>query len=204
MSLFLLLTIILGIASGIIQLFGYFVYLKKINIGRIRPNTASWSIWTFGAILESSSYAVASGDWVKNLLPFACLIGSIILFALCLKMGHFSKISRSEWFLVVMDCFAIFLWWRYDSAVYANLFLVFIAIISFIPIIIHVWKDPMVEDATPWYLWTVAYFILIIVVLIRWEKWEDLVYPTVFVFLHIVIAILSLDNRLPKKLIFKN
>ena len=199
---FLIFTSSLGIFAGILQVIGYVFYIKKINIGRVKPNTASWSIWAFGAVLESSSYVFATGDWVKNILPVACAISAVVIFVYCLRHGHFEKPTRFEWFIVLLDCVAIFIWWWYSSAVYANLYLVLTAVISFIPIFLHVWHDPMVEDAKPWYIWTLAYSLLAVVVILRWEKWEDLVYPVIFVILHIIVAILSIDRRVPGTLRF--
>jgi len=199
---FLAISPALGIVAGIVQVSGYIFYTKKINVGRIRPNTASWSIWAFGAVLESTSYVYVTGDWVKNVLPIACAVSAIFMFLYCLRYGYFGRPSYLEWFLVYLDCFAIFLWWWYDSAIYANLFLVLTAVISFIPIIIHVWKDQMAEDSLPWFTWTTAYALLGLVVILRWEKWEDLVYPAVFLILHLVVAVLALDRRKPGQLAF--
>ena len=196
-------SIILGVCAGILQVTGYFSYFKKIGIGRVKPNAASWGIWAFGAVLESSSYVFASGDWVKNMLPIACSISAVVLFLACLRGGHFERLTRFEWFLAVLDCLAIFIWWRYESAVYANLFLVITAVISFVPLFVDVWNDPMVEDSRPWVIWTIAYTVLAVVVMLRWEKWEDIVYPGIFIILHAVVAVLALDKRVPKTLQFK-
>lgn len=196
-------SIVLGIVAGLFQIAGYFDYFKKIGAGRIKPNAASWSIWAFGAVLESTSYVFVTGDWVKNLLPIACAACAVLLFLICLKRGHFGAISRFEWVLIVADCIAIFVWWWFESATYANFLLVLTAVISFVPIIIHVWKDATVEHAWPWFLWSSAYALLGVVVLLRWEKWEDLVYPAVFLVLHLIVAILALDSRGQKKVQFK-
>lgn len=204
MSNFLIFTIILGVVAGFIQIVGYLYYIKKINISRVQPNVASWGIWSFGSVLESTSYIFITSDWVKNLLPAVCTISAIILFFYCLKYKHFFWPTLFEWLLVFIDSIAILIWWWYSSAVYANLFLVLTAFISFIPIIIHVWSDPMVEDAFPWFIWTVAYSVLAVVVIMRWEKWEDLVYPVVFAILHVIISILALDKRVPRTLKFTN
>ena len=192
-------SIALGVLASLLQISGYFDYFKKIGLGRIKPNAASWSIWAFGAVLESSSYVFVTGDWVKNLLPIACALCAVALFLICLKRGHFEPITRFEWALIVADCIAIFVWWWFESATYANFLLILTAIISFVPIIFHAWKDPTVEHAQPWFLWTIAYAVLGVVVSLRWEKWEDLVYPGIFFILHLIVAILALDSRGQKK-----
>lgn len=197
-------TVSLGIFAGLLQVIGYLFYVKKINVGRVRPNTASWSIWAFGAVLESSSYVFVTGDWVKNILPIACAVSAVAIFLYCLRKGHFKRPTNFEWSLVLLDSVAIFIWWWYSSAVYANLFLVITAVISFVPILAHVWHDPMAEDSNPWFVWTSAYAVLALVVILRWEKWEDLVYPLVFVILHIFVAVLALDKRIPNTLRFSS
>lgn len=196
MSFFLpLFSIVTGVFSGITQLGGYVLYVKKINLGRVKPNTASWAIWAFGSLLESVTYIYTTNDWVKNILPVICALSAIALFVYCAHFGHFQKPSIFDFFLVCLDCVAIFLWWYYSSASYANLALVVTAIISFIPITIGVWDNPKSEHALPWFVWTIAYSMLTVVVLTRWEKWEDLIYPLVFAILHFIVAVLSVDKR---------
>ncbi len=187
-------SVFIGILAGFLQILGYIVYFRHINKGLIKPNTASWSIWAFGALLESGSYIFSTGDWIKNVLPIVCALSAVTLFILCIYRGHFSPITNFEKMLVVLDCLAILIWWFYDSATYANLFLVVTAIISFLPIMLSVLRDPLREYAKPWYIWTVAYLLLTFVVLIRWQKWSDLVYPVVFVVLHFGVAIFATDR----------
>ena len=109
-----------------------------------------------------------------------------------------------EGFLLILYVIAVIIWWWYRSALYAHLILVSAAIIAFFPIIINTWNDPMVEDAAPWYIWTVAYVLLFLVVVLRWEKWVDAIYPVVSIFLSILVAVLALDRRIPKTMRFKN
>jgi hypothetical protein len=196
-----MISIFLGAVGGVLQIGGYILYAKKITAGRVKPNAASWGIWTFGAALETASYIGVTGDWVKNILPIICALSAIIFFFYCLHRGYFGKVDNFEKIIVVLDIFAIFIWWLFESAVYANFLLIATAIISFIPIIRHVWKDPMVEDTRPWLLWTTAYTILLVVVILRYEKWEDLVYPIVFIPLHLIVGILALDSRAKKRLL---
>ena len=190
--------IALGVLSGVLQLLGYSYYIKKIKLGRIRPNTASWSIWAFGAVLESASYVGVTGDWVKNILPIVCALSAVFIFFYCLRFRHFTWPSRFEWSILFLDVIAILIWWYYSSALYANFFLVMTAIISFVPIVVNAWRDPTTEDALPWYIWTFAYATLMLVVFLRWEKWEDLIYPLIFTVLHLLVAYLALDKRVVK------
>lgn len=181
--------------SGIVQLIGYIVYAKHVVFGSIRPNAASWSVWAFGAVIESVSYIYLTNDILKNVLPMACAVSAVLMFVMCLFRGHFSKISRFEASIVATDIAITIVWAFTGSPLIANILLVVTAVVSFIPIIMSVYKDPRYELAAPWFIWTTAYVLQSAVVIARFEKYEDLIYPLVFAALHIVVAFLALDFR---------
>lgn len=192
--------VVFAILSGVFQLGGYWFYIHKVITKNIQPNTASWSIWAVGAVLEASSYFFATdGDWLKNILPIVCSICAIIIFGICLFRGNFKRPDGFDLSIIVFDFFAIILWIATSSAVFTNLFLVFTAVISFIPILRHVWRNPWAENATPWWLWASAYAFLGLVVVLDFKKWEDLAYPIAYFVLHIIIAVLATDGMLKRK-----
>jgi hypothetical protein len=184
-----------GVAAGLFQLYAYWLYARKISRGRIKPNTASWSIWAFSAVLESVNYIAVTQDWVKSLLPTACALSAILLFIYCLHRGHFKPLSRFDWSIVILDNIAILVWWFYQSAEYANLLLILSGVVSFVPIIREAYRDPKSEDATAWYWWSLAYFCLVLTVLLRFEEWIDIAYPLSFLALHFIVALLASDIR---------
>lgn len=187
--------LIVSVLSGLTQLAGYAIYSKHVLFGKIRPNAASWSIWAFGAILESASYIFLTGDILKNVVPIICALCSILFFIFCLFRGHLRGITRLETYIVMIDIFITLIWIATKSPLYANILFVVTAVISFIPIIMHVYKNPSYENALPWSVWTAAYALQTIVVFGRFEKVEDFIYPAVFFVLHIIISILALDSR---------
>ena len=196
--IFFIPTLVLSVVASLSQVLGYWIYFLKIREKKIKPNTASWSIWAFSAVLESVSYIFVTGDWVKNLLPIACALSAISLFLYCFKYGHFERLSGLDRSLVVADLFIILVWFLTQSPIYANILLVITAVVSFVPIIRTTWINPKGENATPWFVWTVAYCLLTVLVVVRWEKWEDLVYPLTFAVLHGIIGIFALDIRTTK------
>ncbi len=185
----------ISILSGIIQFTGYLIYARKVVFGSIRPNAASWSVWAFGAVIESVSYIYLSQDILKNILPIVCALSAILLFLMCLIRGYFTKITSFETAVVVADVIITIIWALTGSPFVANVLLVLTAVISFVPIITAVYKNPTYERAFPWFVWTVAYVLQLTVVIARFEKPEDLLYPIVFAILHIVVALLALDIR---------
>lgn len=194
-----MLIISLAIASGLLQIGGYLVYGREVFSGKIRPNTASWGIWAFGAVLESASYIALTGDLLKNILPITCAISVVIFFIICLKRGYFEPLDRFEKIIVIADLITITIWWLSQSAFYANVLAILTAFISFIPIIRHAWKNPNDESAFPWFIWTAAYTTQASVVLLRWTKWEDMLYPALFMVLHFTVAILAINTYVRRK-----
>lgn len=186
---------VISIFAGLMQLLGYLFYSLGTFSDKIKPNAASWSIWAFGAVLESASYIFLSRDLLKNILPIVCAFSAIIFFLICVFRGRFESISSFEKKIVALDIIITLLWYFSESAFLANMLLVLTAIISFIPIIIHVNKDPTYESALPWFIWTGAYVCMLFVVIVRWEKWEDVIYPVIFLILHLIVAILAVDFR---------
>lgn len=190
-----ILSIVLGALAGLLQLIAYAIYGRHVLHGRIKPNTASWSIWTLGAVLETVTYVFVTGDWVKNILPVVCAISALTLFGFCFTKGKFEQLSRWEWVLTALDMGAILIWWFYQSAVYANFLLVSTAVLSFVPLFLHAWRKPDAENALPWGIWSLAYLLMTLAVVLRWEKAEDLVYPITFLVLHLVIAVAAIDIK---------
>ncbi|OHB03660.1 MAG: hypothetical protein A2920_03065 [Candidatus Zambryskibacteria bacterium RIFCSPLOWO2_01_FULL_43_17] len=187
--------IFFGTLSGVLQLSGYVEYFKKVFSGHIKPNSASWGIWAFGAALESISYIYVSDDWIKNILPIVCALSAIAFFIASTYKGHFSRPTKFEWGLIITDFIIIIVWFLTSSPFVANTLLIVTAIISFIPIYINTWKNPIAEHALPWLLWSLAYAMMLIAVFIRWEKWEDMLYPVTFLVLHILMFLFALDYR---------
>jgi hypothetical protein len=172
------------------QLFGYWVYVATAE----KPNTGSWAIWTFSAIVDFASYAVMTQDWVKNILPAACALACIVTFVYCLFRGKFTKLDRTEWVFFGLDS-SITVTWAFTSATVANLLFQASTVISFIPIIrgLQMGKDR--EHYLPWLIWTVAYFLFLISVTLRLQDWTELAYPVSHVITHFVVLMIALEQH---------
>lgn len=185
----------IAISSGLLHLVGYSLYAKGIFSGNIKPNAASWSIWAFSAVLEGLSYIYVTNDVYKNILPIICTISSIALVVACFFRGSFKPLTSFEKKIVALDIIIMVIWYLTESSFIANLLLVITAVISFVPIIKDTRDDPYSEDATPWFVWSLAYTFQLIVVVGRWQKWEDLLYPLVFLVLHLLVAFYARNSR---------
>jgi len=86
-------TIVLGISAGLMHVFAFAIYNKQMLQGTSKPNSATWILWTFLTVLNVSSYAVMSGDWVKTILPLASSIACILTFLFSLYKGKLSRVD---------------------------------------------------------------------------------------------------------------
>jgi hypothetical protein len=185
-------TILLGITAGLMHVLAFVLYNRQMPKGTSQPNSATWTLWTFLTVLNVSSYAVMSGDWVKSLLPLVSSIACIATFLFSFYKGKLSKIDPWDGLALGIGIISGLVWWYYKSAMYANLILQASVAVSFVPTYRGVWKDPMKERALPWYIWSSAYILSIIVVALRWHnQYQDLVYPVNCLILHAVVGLLT-------------
>ena len=185
--------VVLAMVSGIIQVVAFVLYNKYILKGKTHPNIASWGIWAFITVLNFTSYGVMSDDWVKSLLPTVSSLMCIVTFLLSLAKGKLSKLGLFDTAALVFGLAASLAWWQLQSATYANLILQVGICIGFIPTLRSVWKTPSNEQPLPWFLWTGAYALMIVVVYLRWRgQYQELVYPVECLIAHGLVGVLAL------------
>ena len=160
--------------------------------GTSQPNSATWTLWAFITVLNLVSYAVMSGDWVKSILPFASSLACILTFLFALYKGKLSKIDLWDGIALFIGIASIIVWWYLKSATYANLILQASIAVSFVPTYRGVWLNPLKERSFPWYIWSFAYSLNIIVIVLRWrDQYQDLVYPINCLILHALVGVLT-------------
>lgn len=181
----------LSICAALVQIIGYVVYNWGTFSGKIKPNATSWFLWGLGSALTAWSYVALSQDWVKDLLPVTCAIVCAITFVFALLNGSYGKPDRYDLVVCALDTVVILFWFATDSDEYTNLLFQIDVILSFVPIIRAAWKEPQNESALPWFVWSVAYVMFVAVVLMRYEKWWDLMYPINYLALHLAVGLIA-------------
>jgi len=183
--------VLLGVIAGLMHVFAFIIYHRQMLKGFSCPNIATWTLWVFISTLNCISYIVMSESIVKGFLPIASTLALYLVFSASLFKGKFSRLDSSDEIALIIGVFSLFIWWAYRSAVYANLLLQICIIISFIPTYRGIWKDPNKEKAWPWFVWSLAYIIQIIIVFLEWKAWYQLVYPINCLVLHLIVGLLS-------------
>jgi membrane-associated HD superfamily phosphohydrolase len=185
------LSIVLGIGAGMIQLYAYWLYNKHVT----RPNAVSWGLWAFAAVLEMGSYLAMTEDLVKNILPIACALASIWIFAKAMIKHQFAKPDHKDMVVFWADI-AITIVWLMTSALLANVLFLALSFISFIPLLRSVRRGDTDEQALPWAIWTVAYSLMLVSVALRLENWVELLYPITYIVIHgCVWAVVAITER---------
>ncbi len=184
-------SIALGFAAGAIQLVGYWVYNKGAN-GKI--NTGSWSMWALAGVIDFASYFALTGDWVINILPAVCAVAAIGTFCLAIARKRFSCPDKTDWAFVGVDG-VITVVWYFTNAVVANLLYQVSAVLSFLPMYRGQLAGREVEKPLPWIIWTVAYTLLTAAVILRLERWEELVYPVSHAVVHLGVVLIAVTKQ---------
>jgi len=169
---------VLGVFAGSVHLVSYALYNREMLLGRIRPNTATWILWSFLATLNTASYLAMSGDLAKSVTPIVGCAACLLTLGLTAKKGRLSRLSRFDLTVLAIGIAAGLLWWGSRSAAFANLLLQLAFVIANIPTLRGVWRDPCTEQPLPWLGFALAYVLNIAVVLMRWQgQVLDLAYP---------------------------
>lgn len=173
-------SVILGLTAGSVHLVSYALYNREMLRGNIRPNTATWILWTFLALLNTASYVAMSQDLAKAATPIAGCAACVVTLCLAAGKGRLSKLTRLDMAILAIGIAAGLLWWSSRNAACANLLLQLAFVVSNIPTFNGVWKDPRVERPLPWFGFTAAYLINLAVVIMRWNRnLADLAYPVI-------------------------
>lgn len=172
------------------------LYNKQMIQGTSRPNTATWTLWAFLTFLNFGSYKVMSGNWVKSILPLASSIACLLTFLFAIAKGKLSRLNIWDVFALGIGFLSGCAWWWYQSATYANLIMQGSILVSFVPTMRGVRKNPKNEKALPWFIWSSAYILSIAVVLLRWQgQFQDLAYPINCLVLHAAVGVLAKRSK---------
>lgn len=187
-------SIALGISAGVVQLFGYWLYVRTMSD---KVNAASWIIWTLGAFVDLASYIAITGDWVVNILPAACAFACVLTCLYMVAKRKFGGLDLEGWTFLIVDGGITFLWYTEKlSAVVANVAYQGSTVASFYPLIKGQLngKDDK-EHWSPWFIWTIAYGLLTASVVLRLKGIEELFYPVSHVVLHLIVFMVALYVR---------
>lgn len=190
-------SLILGITAALLHGIAYLLYNVQTKLGQSNPNAASWSIWAFLSTLNALTFAASSGDFVAALQFYTGSVACILTFFYVLVIGRFAWPKPKDWAMFGIGFLASIVWWWSRSASAGNFIVLIAFVISFLPTLEGVWKDPANEKPLAWILWSVALLVTSVNVVIL-GKTGSLLTPFVLLLLHGAVAFLS-RSRLRKQ-----
>ncbi len=184
----------LSILAAVLHGIAYVIYLHQIYDGGSIPNPASWTIWAFLSTLNALTFWKGSRDGLATAQFFTGSAACFIVWAFALGAGKFASLDVMAWTVLVLCFAACGIWYATKSAVYANLVVGGIFLMSSIPTIVGVWRNSNVEQPLPWYLWTIAYAVTSVNVYKRTDRaksqwWLLMAVPVFGVMVHGSVAI---------------
>lgn len=135
---------------------GYLGYLASLRFHLVRPNRASWLIWSAATAVEAATYAAlnphAPQRWVFGLAALACVgvTGRIW------TRGRWRGLDATETACVAAALAAMLLWLAARQTLWAHLLVVAAIPVSFWPTWRSVALDRARERSPAWGLWTVG------------------------------------------------
>lgn len=208
-----------SLTSGVLQIFGYVLYLRDTNI---EPNPVAWLMFAYGTAILTVLEFDRNATVYELFLPTICAVMSMYVAYRCWRYAR--TLTPHRWW--PED------WWpedRLDRAAFVgdiaitiayvgawilmytqfvtmstrdNAALLFLigsnatTFIAFLPLLRGAYRAPGKERALPWMVWTVAYALLFAVTFVSHGITSELIiYPTSCVLLHGLVAYLVRAKR---------
>lgn len=184
----------LSISAAVLHATAYAVYFVQVCGGTSVPNPASWTIWAFLSALNAITFWKGSKDALATSQFFVGMVANFSVWAYALWAGKFAPLDAISWTILVLCLIACLVWYTTRNAVYANVVVGGILLLSSIPTIIGVWQNSALERALPWYLWASAFAITSVNVPRRTDRtkprwWLLMVVPIVGIIIHGAVAV---------------
>jgi hypothetical protein len=175
----------ISILASLTHITAFVIYNYKQIFGNSKPNIISWFLWAGLASLNFLTYKSMSQNWIVSLLSLTGSAMCTLTFLISLIKGKFSKLNWVDYAALSLGLISICVWALFKSAMYSNFIVLFGASIGFVPTYKSVFSNPRNEPPLPWLLWSTAFFLGFIVVILKFDgKWGNFVYPVSMFILH--------------------
>jgi len=188
--------LVLAIAAVVIHGTAFFFYVKQMKLGQSRPNIVTWGIDIFLMLLNTLTFREMSRDTVATAQFFVGTVGCVIIFLYALVRGKFSEPGRTGWWAMLLGIIAAITWYVFREVTWANMIVLVALSVAFVPTWDGAYRDPFKETPRSWVMWTMAYLITTVNVLLN-PTWRvvSLVNSIVSMFAHGLVAVLSTKKR---------
>jgi hypothetical protein len=178
--------------AGGISIVAFFMYLRPILKGKLKPNRATWWIWTVVGFMLSASYFSSSKNhtvWIPVLYAAVPLFVAIL--SIKYGKGGWTPFDR---YCLLGAGLSMLLWWILNSPLIALLINLLIDFLGALPTIRKVYYEPRSEDRAAW-TWFFAGNTVNLFAVKSW-KFTDASYPIyMFLVTGFIIVLMSTEKR---------
>ncbi|MBN1585657.1 hypothetical protein JW899_04835 [Candidatus Uhrbacteria bacterium] len=193
--------IILSVIAALMNGVGYVLYNIRATKGNSVPNPASWIIWTVMALIDTFWMADATGNWVTAAQFAIGTVGCIATFSFLVGKGKMRKPKPIEWVIVSLEIPMVVTWLVLGHTQTAGWILLLIYLVSFCPMVREIRTDPNRESAGPWAIWTAAYVLLTVNLLLYGKSPSAIALAVLLMLGHGLVGFLSRDGRREKRIL---
>lgn len=135
---------------------GYLAYGVALRAGTVRPNRASWLIWSASTAVEAATYAAVNPGTPQRWLFVAGAMACLLVTAAIWARARWAAPSTGDLACVVACLAAIMLWLAFGEAYWAHLLVVAAIPVSFWPTWAGAARNPAGERSPAWAAWTIG------------------------------------------------
>jgi len=169
---------VLGFAALLLNLIGYFPYIRDIFRKIVKPHAVTWGIWTILTAIAAVNQ-VKNGGGYSSLFFISTTVLVTFVFLLSLRHG-IGKISRVDSICLVLAILLLIYWLTLKETRISTVFAVIIDGIGAIPTLIKTYHHPETETYPQWTLAGIGGLFTMLAV--PSLDWVLLIYPA-YVFL---------------------
>ncbi len=185
------LDLVLTISALVLHASAFIVYNVQIARKQSNAPTITWLLSAFLSTLNAFTYTELSGDPYKSAFAWVSCAGCILT--------ALHSVFRGEWLMEKRQIILItlivsgFTVWKFFADPFLGQVLGLSAsFFAIFPLIQVLRKDASLEKALPWIMWTLALTFLAGVVIVRYQKWQDMLFPAFFAQIDAYIVYLCL------------
>lgn len=145
---------LIGIASGIISISGYFPYIRDVIKRTTYPERASWLIWDVLTAIAFFSQ-LAKGAIASLWLPGLEVCGLTTVLILSIKFGR-GGLAKKDIFALIAAGIGLVLWYFTKEPAVALYIIIGIDMLGTVLAVQKAYKDPETETMSTWVLVAIA------------------------------------------------
>lgn len=147
-------SMIAGRIAGIVTFIAFIPYVIATLRKQIRPNRATWIIWTlvgFTFVVAYRDLGATDSLWVA--IGNLCAFFFVMALAIPYGEGGWTRLDRV---CLISAVVGFGIWWLMESPLLAMLVSIGVDFLGAIPTLIKTYKNPKSENKTAWVLFLVA------------------------------------------------